>query len=129
MEFLSGDGGLEVILFIREIMKDYKDLQESIMEQLGVSISSVKSPSVMRTILWIFGEYSSSQQSILQNFDTITTALGPLPLIPNAADMQADPSDTAADATPRTTVTVLADGTYATQTSLPSTSSNNNNGL
>ena len=129
LEFLSGDGGLEVILFIREIMKDYKDLQESIMEQLGVSISSVKSPSVMRTILWIFGEYSSSQQSILQNFDTITTALGPLPLIPNAADMQADPSDTAADATPRTTVTVLADGTYATQTSLPSTSSNNNNGL
>ena len=125
LEFLSGDGGLEVILFIREIMKDYKDLQENILEQLGASISSVKNPSVMRTILWIFGEYSTSQELILQNFSVITSALGPLPLVPNAADMQADPADTASDSTPRTTVTVLADGTYATQTSLPSSSSNN----
>jgi vesicle coat complex subunit len=33
---------LYVILFIREIMKEYVDLQESILEQLSVSISEYK---------------------------------------------------------------------------------------
>lgn len=127
LEFLSSEGGLEVILFIREIMKEYVDLQESILEQLSVSISVVKNASVMRAILWIFGEYSSTESLILRNFDVVCNALGPLPLLPKISD-ESGVNDAVVDDTPRTTVTVLADGTYATQTSLLSDSSNQNDG-
>ena len=126
LEFLSSEGGLEVILFIREIMKEYSDLQGNILEQLSVSISVVKNADVMRAILWIFGEYSTTEELILQNFSVISDALGPLPLLPKVADdNNNNNNDAVVDDTPRTTVTVLADGTYATQTSLPSVSSNN----
>lgn len=120
LEFLSGDGGLEVILFVREIMKEYPILQASVLEQLGVSISSVRNSDVMRAILWIFGEYSTTAELIETNFEVIVTALGPLPLEPKVVASQDNEEEDKIDDTPRTTVTVLADGTYATQMSMPS---------
>ena len=118
LEFLGSDGGLEVILFIREIMKEYPHLQASVLEQLGVSTMSVRNPSVMRAILWIFGEYSLTRELIESNWAIMMEALGPLPLKPKAKKVQDDVPPESIDDQPRTTVTVLADGTYATQTNL-----------
>jgi coatomer subunit beta len=138
MEFLDSDGAMDVILFVRAMCETYPDLRASILNKLMVAFSDIALAKVYRVALWILGEYSAdvaenddgieSDTSIFEAASSIFAALGPIPFTSDAiakeaaaiADSAADASviaDSAAYAKPVTKSVVLADGTYATETS------------
>ncbi|KAF0689425.1 Aste57867_19131 [Aphanomyces stellatus] len=120
MDFLSSDGAMDVILFVRTMCETYPDLRPSILDKLMLSLVDIQSARVFRVALWVLGEYASddaaSETSIHAVFSAITAALGPLPFTTAvaAAVDAAKPPDAAK---PTTKSVVLADGTYATETS------------
>lgn len=69
----------------------------------------------VRCALWILGEYCSDSFSIESGLDTIKTAIGPLPLHNASADDEEKEDDDAPQVVTKNVV--LADGTYATQSS------------
>lgn len=133
MEFLNSDGAMDVILFVRAMCESYPDLRASILQKLLVAFPDIALAKVYRVALWILGEYSSdladgsgtaidSDTSILEAAKTIFAALGPVPFLTDAAIKTAvnetpEVVDGAAYAKPVTKSVVLADGTYATETS------------
>ncbi|EGZ30280.1 hypothetical protein PHYSODRAFT_263776 [Phytophthora sojae] len=89
MEFLNQpDGAMDVVLFVRAMCESYPELRESILQKLMISFTDISLAKVYRVGLWILGEYAT------------------LP-----------PQDGAAYSKPVTKSVVLADGTYATETS------------
>ncbi|KAG6612079.1 Coatomer subunit beta [Phytophthora cinnamomi] len=89
MEFLNQpDGAMDVVLFVRAMCESYPELRESILQKLMISFTDISLAKVYRVGLWILGEYAT------------------LP-----------PEDGAAYSKPVTKSVVLADGTYATETS------------
>lgn len=133
MEFLNSDGAMDVILFVRAMCESYPDLRERILQKLLVSFSDISLAKVYRVALWILGEYSAdlgpveSDTSIIEAAKTILAALGPLPFV-SAAQQAAitkekegeNAEDGVAYSKPVTKSVVLADGTYATETSYSS---------
>lgn len=131
MEFLNSDGAMDVILFVRAMCESYPDLRESILQKLLVSFSDIALAKVYRVALWILGEYSTelkdgvdNDTSIIEAAKAIFGALGSLPFATDA--MLKAPAPEAEEATgaaykPVTKSVVLADGTYATETSYTST--------
>ncbi len=130
MDFLNGPGALEVVLFVREIVESYPDLRESVLSKLMDCFPEIKAAHVYRVAVWILGEYAEDDATQTQAIDVIEECLGPLPF--DKVGNKADASNTNDDATemsgpssvkpPKaqltTKVTVLPDGTYATQTAL-----------
>ncbi|POM80292.1 Coatomer subunit beta [Phytophthora palmivora] len=95
MEFLNQpDGAMDVVLFVRAMCESYPELRESILQKLMISFSDISLAKVYRVGLWILGEYAT-----LPPEDGTETAAG------------------AAYSKPVTKSVVLADGTYATETS------------
>lgn len=131
MEFLNSDGAMDVILFVRAMCESYPELRESILQKLLVSFQDIALAKVYRVALWILGEYASDLQangsdtSILEAAKTIFAALGSLPFATEAmlkapvAVPDADDGGAAYKAVTKSVV--LADGTYATETSYAST--------
>ncbi|RLN72214.1 hypothetical protein BBJ28_00000530 [Nothophytophthora sp. Chile5] len=135
MEFLnSADGAMDVVLFVRAMCESYPELRESILQKLLISFADISLAKVYRVALWILGEYATqpladgaeSDTSIFEAAATIFSAIGSLPLVTEAmlkapadtAEGAEDPAATgAAYAKPVTKSVVLADGTYATETS------------
>ncbi|OQR81300.1 coatomer subunit beta [Thraustotheca clavata] len=122
MEFVNTDGAMDVILFVRTMCESYPDLRSSILQKLLISFSDIQSAKVYRVALWVLGEYASddlgaSETSIDAIFQTIIAALGTLPLTNAAAPESKSVDPIAAQVKPTTKSIVLADGTYATETS------------
>lgn len=135
MEFLNQpDGAMDVILFVRAMCESYPELRESILQKLMISFSDISLAKVYRVGLWILGEYATlppedgteSDTSIFEAASTIFTAIGSLPLATEAMlkaptenpEGSEDPAASgAAYSKPVTKSVVLADGTYATETS------------
>ncbi|TMW56239.1 hypothetical protein Poli38472_008887 [Pythium oligandrum] len=127
MEFLNSDGAMDVILFVRAMCESYPELRERILQKLLISFSDISLAKVYRVALWILGEYSTdlgpveSDTSILEAAKTIFAALGPHPLAtyaaPKEGTKEAEADDGVAYSKPVTKSVVLADGTYATETS------------
>ncbi|TYZ61801.1 hypothetical protein PybrP1_004799 [[Pythium] brassicae (nom. inval.)] len=132
MEFLNSDGAMDVILFVRAMCESYPDLRASILQKLLVSFDDIALAKVYRVALWILGEYSSdlvagadtggSDTSIVEAAKTIFDAMGSLPFATEAmlkapAAAAAPDTEDAAAYKPVTKSVVLADGTYATETS------------
>ncbi|CEG36146.1 coatomer subunit [Plasmopara halstedii] len=135
MEFLNQpDGAMDVILFVRAMCESYPDLRESILQKLMISFSEISRAKVYRVALWILSEYATlppedgteSDTSIFEAANTIFTVIGSLPLATEAM-LKTPTEDTegpeiaagtgAAYSKPVTKSIVLADGTYATETS------------
>ncbi|RHY83589.1 hypothetical protein DYB37_005213, partial [Aphanomyces astaci] len=120
MDFLPSDGAMDVVLFVRTMCEAYPDLRPSIVHKLMLSLPDIQTAKVFRVALWVLGEYASAQPAadtaVHRVVEAVAAALGPLPF---AADAQ--PSPTVGDknhpAKPVTKSVVLADGTYATETS------------
>lgn len=55
MDFLNGQGALDVVLFVREMVETYPDLRQSVLTKLIDCFSEIKDPSVYRVALWILG--------------------------------------------------------------------------
>jgi len=118
MDFLGdtvGSSAVDVIFFVREIVDTYPKLRTDILSKLNIMFPMIRSPRVARSALWILAQYSTEPQSCLEAYETICTAVGPLPFV---AVKQEESESAAADDKPKeaaTRVVVMADGTYATQ--------------
>jgi len=136
MDFLSSEGAIDVILFVREIVEVYPKLRVSVLNKLNMILGEIKNAQVYRVALWILGEYTETKELRDDAVEAIYTCLGDLPFLGDAEkQLQRDENEdeldeesiTQALSAPTTKVTVLADGTYATQTAF--TSSNADKGV
>jgi len=135
MDFLgdsAGGSAVDVILFVREVIEMYPNLRQSLLQKLLESLSQIKSSKVLRTALWIVGEFSRSFEEINNVFSAVKDSLGELPLVTEEQEEAASEADskkdvnnnTKAPSTPTSQPAkpkgprVLADGTYATQSAL-----------
>jgi len=120
MDFLSSDGGMQVVIFVRAIVEQYPQLRPALLSKLLSSVQDVTSNSVVCVCLWILGEYCDTSETLTEAFETITGQLGdPLFVLQKKDKDAADKAAADAVAGPKmvTKNVVLADGTYATQTS------------
>lgn len=128
MDFLGDSNAasaLDVVFFVREILHTNPSLRNSILQQLLGSFNQIRSSRVCSCALWILGEFSSSKQDIADALDVIKEAIGQLPLVPAEVASEEDQegvTDENKPATPSIPTSsrpaILADGTYATQTSV-----------
>jgi len=119
MDFISTDGDMQVIMFVRAIVEQYPDLRPSILSKLLNSIDEVNTNQVMCVCLWILGEYCNDADTLAEAFATIQLQLGSPPFIVHAQEKEAieKAAIEAAEAPKMVTKNVvLSDGTYATQT-------------
>lgn len=119
MDFLSSDGGMQVIIFVRAIVERYADLRPAILTKLINTIDEVTNNHVMCICLWILGEYCETAETVGDAFGVVTEQLGEAPFIVQTKEKQAQEQAAAEAAKGPKLVTknvVLADGTYATQT-------------
>ena len=130
MDFLNGDGALDVIVFVRELIETQPAMRSEVLSKLLDSLSDIRAGNVARTALWIAGEYADGMDD--DAFKAVMGCLGPLPFhhepqpgSGGAGDAAAAGGGAGGDKAPSrpaveltTTVTILPDGTYATQTAL-----------
>jgi len=119
MDFLSSDGGMQVIIFVRAIVEKYPDLRPAILTKLVNTVDEVTNTNVMCVCLWILGEYCETSETVKDAYGVITEQLGEAPFIVQAKEKKAREEAAAEAAKGPKMVTknvVLADGTYATQT-------------
>ena len=119
MDFISTDGDMQVIVFVRAIVEQYPHLRPSILSKLLNSVDGVQTNQVMCVCLWILGEYCEDADTLTEAFETITQQLGPPPFIINADEKAAQEKAAVAAAEAPKLISknvVLSDGTYATQT-------------
>ncbi|XP_045460972.1 coatomer subunit beta [Harmonia axyridis] len=121
VEFLSDTNELaatDVMIFIREVIQKFGNLQPLIIEKLLEAFSDIKSVKVHRAALWILGEYASTSTDIEVVMKQIVTNLGEGALVDLeqkliSGEEEAQVSNNAQQ-TQQTTL-VTSDGTYATQ--------------
>ncbi|KAL3777483.1 hypothetical protein ACHAWO_007353 [Cyclotella atomus] len=119
MDFLSSDGGMQVIIFVRAIVERYPHLRPAILTKLINTLYEVTNSNVLCVCLWILGEYCETSDTVKDAFDVVTKELGEAPYVVQAEDKKAQEAAAAEAAKGPKMVTknvVLADGTYATQT-------------
>eukprot|EP01083_Nonionella_stella_P012098 34340_1 len=114
----------DVILFVKEIVEEYPDLTDSILSKLLQSFNEIRSEAVYRCCLWIFGEYATSREIIVDVIDKICESIGELPLMSKiekevVIEKESSKAELAAAAAENkylTRTVVLPDGTYAQST-------------
>jgi len=117
MELLSSSErtSLQVAMFVRAIIQEHPPLRATLLPKLLDSLGDITSPPVMCVALWILGEYTNPEDA-QETFDDIVKEVGSTPFVV-AEEKKEEGAE--ADAAPKivTKNVVLADGTYATQTS------------
>lgn len=119
MDFLSSDCGVQVIVFVREIIEQYPTLRPSILSKLISNLDEISNTSALCVCLWILGEYCESADTVETSFDEIITLMGDSSFVLKKDEKQAQEKAAAEAAAGPKMVTkniVLSDGTYATQT-------------
>lgn len=123
LDFMGTDGGLKVAMLVREIVESYPSLRPAVLPKLVDGLAELSSSDVFRVALWIVGEYSEDDSLIAASLAQLSQCLGQLPLLETGSaaaaeakgDEAGDASAGAAAAAGSKGPTVLADGTYATQ--------------
>ena len=119
MDFLSSDGGMQVVIFVRAIVERYPALRPAILSKLVSTLDEVSNSNVACVCLWILGEYCETAETVRDAFEAVTEQLGEAPFVVQAEDKKKAEKAAAEAAKGPKMVTknvVLADGTYATQT-------------
>lgn len=137
MDFITGTNddtqALPVVQFIREILQTYDSLREGIISKLLDLLPTVSNPQVAEVVLWIIGEYCEDVSGISNAFDVLQECLGPIPFIPKEDKKEEDePSDEEGEdrsseqtANKNKAPKINSDGTYASQTAISLSNSNN----
>ena len=86
MDFLSTDGAMQVVIFVRAIMEQYPELRSSILSKLLTTLSEINSRNVMCVCLWILGEYCDTSDTLLEAFAEVTAQLGEPPFVKSKVD-------------------------------------------
>jgi coatomer subunit beta len=120
MDFLGADGALDVIIFIRTIMEQNAGLRSALLDKLIGQLGEIKLSSVLSVSLWIIGEYVEEDFQLELGYNKVVQALGTPPF--HYTCQQNNNGDRTLEAQ-HTRSTVLADGTYASQTSCPDSQS------
>lgn len=120
---------VDAVAFAREVAHSREDLRPEVLRSILDALPSLGNPTVVRGSLWILGEYAESPADLKASFQTILQAVGRLPLstVDDDTDPETPDGDTNAGGTdavfeeekPKKASrrpTVLADGTYASQT-------------
>eukprot|EP00002_Diphylleia_rotans_P024194 TRINITY_DN476_c0_g6_i1.p1 TRINITY_DN476_c0_g6~~TRINITY_DN476_c0_g6_i1.p1 ORF type:complete len:939 (+),score=220.37 TRINITY_DN476_c0_g6_i1:63-2879(+) len=119
MDFLgdsNAQSAADVVNFVREATDTYPNLRQSVIQKLLDLFYQIRSSKVIRSALWLVGEYSESPEEILAVIDVIKTNLGSIPFLQE--DTSAEKQDAKASNAPKPAASrVLSDGTYATQVS------------
>ncbi|XP_060526014.1 coatomer subunit beta [Cylas formicarius] len=121
VEFLSDNNELaagDVLVFVREAVQKFENLQPLIIEKLLESFKDIKSVKVHRAALWILGEYSTSIADIEAVIREVTNTLGEGSLVAAEHRLSQGESEekTSESGTGQVVTTlVTSDGTYATQ--------------
>lgn len=119
MELLSSSErtSFQVAMFVRGIIQEHPPLRQTLLSKLVESLGDISSAPVMCIALWILGEYTTPAQA-QETFDDIVKEVGSTPFV-----IAEEPKDSSGNSDAPKLVTknvVLADGTYATQTSYTS---------
>ena len=120
MELLSSTDrtSFQVAMFVRAIIQEHPPLRPTLLPKLQDSLGDISSPPVMCIALWVLGEYSTAENA-QDVFDDIVKEVGSTPFV---VAEEKKPEDENGEAPKLVTKNVvLADGTYATQTSYTST--------
>lgn len=120
IEFLSDTNELaatDVLVFVREAIQKFEQLQPLIIEKLLESFTDIKSSKVHRAALWILGEYATSVSDIEAVMKQVHQVLGDGSLVEAEQRLVAGEAPADENTTPSQTVSTLvtSDGTYATQ--------------
>ncbi|KAI4864175.1 Coatomer, beta subunit [Hypoxylon rubiginosum] len=137
MDFIadfSNSSAVDVITFVKEVVEKFPKLRPSIVSRLVDTLSEVRAGKVYRGIIWIIGEYSLEESDIRDAWKRIRASLGEIPILASEQrlldDVDGDEEKTkeqvnghSKPTAPSGSRRVLADGTYATETALTSSSS------
>ena len=136
MEFLSDStelAAVDVMLFVREAVHRYNELKPMILQKLLDVFPTIKSLKIVRSALWILGEYCTDKQHILHFMEELDRCMGQYPIveaeIKKAAGEEEEKkedddenakgdSDNKPKAKKSGGAKVTADGTYVTQSAL-----------
>jgi len=119
MELLSSTDrtSFQVAMFVRAIIQEHAPLRTTLLPKLVDSLGEITSPPVMCIALWILGEYTTPDAA-QETFDDVLKEVGSTPFVVAEEPKQNDGADEAPKLVTKNVV--LADGTYATQTSYTS---------
>ncbi|KAF2722691.1 Coatomer, beta subunit [Polychaeton citri CBS 116435] len=137
MDFIAdfnNASAVDVISFVKEVVERFPKMRTSIVERLVATLSEVRAGKVYRGTLWILGEYSLDEKDIRETWKRIRASLGEIPIVTSEQrlleeqpDGEPQPSEQvnghSKPSQPTGSRKVLADGTYATESALTSTSS------
>ncbi|KAI0882974.1 Coatomer, beta subunit [Annulohypoxylon maeteangense] len=136
MDFIadfSNSSAVDVISFVKEVVEKFPKLRPSIVARLVETLSEVRAGKVYRGIIWIIGEYSLEEKDIRDAWKRIRASLGEIPILASEqrlldnvdGDEEKEKEQVnghSKPAAPSGSRRVLADGTYATETALTSSS-------
>ncbi|XDG10228.1 hypothetical protein ABKA04_009843 [Annulohypoxylon sp. FPYF3050] len=136
MDFIadfSNSSAVDVISFVKEVVEKFPKLRPSIVTRLVDTLSEVRAGKVYRGIIWIIGEYSLEEKDIRDAWKRIRASLGEIPILASEqrlldnvdGDEEKEKEQVnghSKPAAPSGSRRVLADGTYATETALTSSS-------
>ncbi|OTB01663.1 hypothetical protein M426DRAFT_323290 [Hypoxylon sp. CI-4A] len=136
MDFIadfSNTSAVDVISFVKEVVEKFPKLRPSIVARLVDTLSEVRAGKVYRGIIWIIGEYSLEESDIRDAWKRIRASLGEIPILASEqrlldnvdGDEEKEKEQVnghSKPAAPSGSRRVLADGTYATETALTSSS-------
>lgn len=120
VDFLSDTNELaatDVLVFVREAVQKFENLQPLIIEKLLEAFRDIKSVKVHRAALWILGEYAESLSDIEAVIREVNQTLGEGPLLEAEQRLISGDSEEAVvqNHAGGSTTLVTSDGTYATQ--------------
>jgi coatomer subunit beta len=87
LDFLSDSNipsALDVVYFVREVIQSFPDLRSQIFEKILSQIPLISSPKILRPLLWIVSEFTSSGVDIAKAFACLTKE-SLSPFLPGAA--------------------------------------------
>ena len=122
MDFLGGDGAMDVVVFARAIVEQYPALRAGVLAKLLANFADIAAAPVLAVALWILGEYCEGEL-LEAATDELDRALGEPPfsgavVAKPAEGAEAEAAAAAAAASSAGKSVVLSDGTYATQESV-----------
>ncbi|KAK9476200.1 adaptin N terminal region-domain-containing protein [Lipomyces japonicus] len=144
LDFITGfnsSSAVDVISFVKEVVEKFPDLRQPILSRLVSTLGDVRSGKVSRGVLWIVGEYASSEDDIKNSWKNIRSSIGELPILAaeqkllelaheDGSQHEAGLFESGEDssnnkvngASNKPSRKVLPDGTYATESALTSDS-------
>ncbi|KAI1376995.1 Coatomer, beta subunit [Hypoxylon crocopeplum] len=136
MDFIadfSNSSAVDVITFVKEVVEKFPKLRPSIVARLVDTLGEVRAGKVYRGIIWIIGEYSLEESDIRDAWNKIRASLGEIPILASEqrlldnvdGDEEREKEQVNGHhkpTAPSGSRRILADGTYATETALTSSS-------